>query len=152
MNKVLGFEALADNVVEQEQHAACLATQDMIHDFEVIVVVEDVEVVDDIFIGDVLAAETHHLVEDGKGVAQGAVGFLGNDVKGFGFGLYAFALGHESQMFGDVVDGDALEVEDLATRQDGGDNLVLLCGGQDELGIRRRLFQRLQEGIEGILA
>ena len=26
---------------------------------------------------------------------------------------------------------------------------MLFCGGQDELGIRRRLFQGLQEGVEG---
>ena len=115
VNEMLGLKAFADDVVEDEQDVARVAVEDVIDDLEIIVVVEYVEVVDDVLVGDVLARETHHLVEDGEGIAQGAVGFLRDDVQGFGFGADAFALGHKGQMFGDVVNCDALEVKDLAT-------------------------------------
>ena len=121
----------------------------MVYDLEIIVVVEHVEVVDDVLIGDVLAAEAHHLVKDGECVAQGAVGLLRDDIQGFGFGVDAFALGHKNQVLGDVVDGDALEVKDLAAREYGRDDFVLLSRGENELGIRGRLLESLQEGVEG---
>ena len=52
-------------------------------------------------------------------------------------------------MFGNVIHRNPLEVKDLTAGKDGGDDFVLFCCGQDELGIRRRLFQGFQEGIEG---
>ncbi len=148
-DEMLWLEALADDVVEDEQDVAGPAVKDMVDDLEVIVVIQHVQVVDDILIGDVLAAETYHLVEDGKGVAQGTVGFLGDDVQRFRLGIDAFALGDISQVLGDIVHRNPLEVKNLATRKDGGDNLVLLRRGKDELGIRRWLFQCLQESVEG---
>src|SRR5882762_7295072 len=48
-----------------------------------------------------------------------------------------------------IAGGDPFEIEDLATGKYGREDLVLFRGGQDENGIRRRLFQGLQKGIEG---
>ena len=115
VNEMLGLKAFADDVVEDEQDVARVAVKDVVDDLEIIVVVKYVEVVDDVLVSDALAREAHHLVEDGEGVAQGAVGLLGDDVQGFGFGTDAFTLSHKGQMFGDVVNRDALEIEDLAT-------------------------------------
>ena len=112
---MLGLKAFADDVVEDEQDVARVAVKDVVDDLEIIVVVEYVEVVDNVLVSDVLAREAHHLVEDGKGVAQSAIGFLGDDVQGFGFGADAFALGHKGQMFSDVINRNPLEVKDLAT-------------------------------------
>ncbi len=55
-----------------------------------------------------------------------------------------------SQVRRNVGYGNALEVVNLATAQDSGYHLVLLRRGQDEDHIRRRLLQRLQEGIESL--
>jgi hypothetical protein len=41
--------------------------------------------------------------------------------------------------------------KDLAAGKNGGDDLVLLCGGQNEHGMSGRFFQGFQEGIEGRL-
>ena len=49
----------------------------------------------------------------------------------------------------DVVHTHALEVVNLASAHDGGQNLMLLSGGENEDGMLRRFFQCLQEGIEG---
>ena len=53
-------------------------------------------------------------------------------------------------MLDDVGDGHALEVVNLTTREDGGQNLVLLGCGEDEHHVSGRLLQSLQEGIEGL--
>ncbi len=67
-DEMLRLEAFADDVVQDEQDVACLATKDVVDDLEVIVVVEHVQVLDDVLVCDVLAAEAHHLVEDGERV------------------------------------------------------------------------------------
>ncbi len=43
---------------------------------------------------------------------------------------------------------DPAQVEALAARQDGDRDLADLGGGEDELGVRRRLFQRLEQRVE----
>ena len=147
-DKMLRLKAFADNVIQDEQDVARVALQDVVDDLEIIVVVEHVQVVDDIFIGDVLPRETHHLVEDGERVAQGAIGFLGDDVQGLRLSVDAFALGDIGQVFCNIVYCNTLEIKDLATGKNGRDDFVLLRGGQDELGVRGRLFQGLQESVE----
>lgn len=47
--------------------------------------------------------------------------------------------------------GHSLEVVDLAAREDGGQDLVLLGRGEDEDDMGGRFLQRLEEGIEGLL-
>ena len=115
-HKMLWLKALTDDVVQDEEDVTRLAAQDMVDDLEIIVVIQHVQVVNDILISDVLSRKTHHLVEDGKGVAQGTVGFLGDDVECFRFSVDIFTLGDISQMFGDVVHRNPFEVKDLATR------------------------------------
>lgn len=151
-HEMVGLKAFVDNVVEEHQDVGGVALQNVVNDAEIVVVVEHIEVVDDILVSDGLTGETHHLVEDGKGIAQGSVGFLCDDVQGFGFGADAFVRCHKGKVLGDVVDGDALEIVYLAARQDGGDDLVLLGGGEDEFGIRGRFFKGLEEGVESVLA
>ena len=115
VDKMLGLKAFADDVIEDQQDVARVAVQDVVNDLEVIVVVQHIQVVDDVLVGDVLARETDHLVEDGERVAQGTVGFLGDDVQGFGFGCNTFTLGDKSQVFGNVVYRNPFEVKDLTT-------------------------------------
>lgn len=55
-------------------------------------------------------------------------------------------------MLGDVIDGDALEVVNLAAREDGRDDFVFLGGSEDEFGIRWRLFKGLEERVESVFA
>ena len=50
-----------------------------------------------------------------------------------------------------ALDGHPLEVVNLTTGQDGGQNLVLLGRGQDEDDMCGRLLQSLEERVEGSL-
>ena len=117
-------------------------------DAEIIIVIEDVEVQQHRFVSQAGTGKADQLVEDGEGVAHGAIGFLGDDVQRVFFGGDPFHLGDMGQVAGDVFHGDPSEIEDLATGEDGGKDLVFFGGGQDELGVGGRLFQRFQEGVE----
>ena len=52
---------------------------------------------------------------------------------------------------GNVAGLNPVKVEDLATRQDGRQNLVLLGSSQNKNGVGGRFFQRFQEGVESRL-
>ena len=54
-------------------------------------------------------------------------------------------MGHQ------LVGLDPAKIEALAARQDGDGDLADLGGGEDEFRVRRRLLQRLQEGVERLL-
>ena len=53
------------------------------------------------------------------------------------------------EVFDRVFDADAVEIVDLAAREDRGDDLVLFGGRQDEDGVCGRLLEGLEEGVEG---
>ena len=55
VDKMLRFKAFADDVVQDEQDVARVAVQDVVDDLEVIVIIQNVQVVDDILVGDILS-------------------------------------------------------------------------------------------------
>ena len=60
-----------------------------------------------------------------------------------------FGLADQSQAVGNILGPYALEVKNLATRQDGRQDFVLFGGGQDEFGVGWRFLQGFEEGIKG---
>ena len=89
------------------------------------------------------------MVEDGERVAHSSIRLLGNQVESIWIGCVPFLLCHVSQVVDGTLDRHAGEVVDLAAAQDGGQNLVLLCGGKDEDYVGGWFLERLEEGIEG---
>ena len=53
------------------------------------------------------------------------------------------------QMIYRVTDGHTLKVVNLTAAEDGGQNLMLFCGGQNENHMCWRFLERLQKGVEG---
>ena len=89
------------------------------------------------------------LLKQGDGVAEGAAGLAGDGQKALIGDAEALLLGDETQARDHRLDGDAAEVKALAAGGDGGGDLVQLRRGEDENGVRRGFFERLQEGVEG---
>ncbi len=110
--------------------------------------VEDVEIVDRCLIGDVSAGGSRYLVEYGEGVAHGTVGLGCYNSERGRFGFYAFSLGYKRQVVDHVLYRDAVEIVDLASREDGGYDLVLFRCGEDENHVGRRFFKGFQECVE----
>ena len=58
------------------------------------------------------------------------------------------AFGNVKKVFFDKLGRNAAEVETLATARDGRGNFLRLGRGEDELHMRRRLLERLQQRVE----
>ncbi len=88
------------------------------------------------------------LVQHRKPVPHRAFGRARDQGQAVGLDLGPFVGGDLLQPPRDHLRLDPPEVEALAARQDGHRHLADLGGGEDELGVRRRLFQGLQERVE----
>lgn len=134
-DKVLSVEAFVYHLLIEQQAVGDVAGAEIVHKAEKIVAVEHIEVVDAALVSEVAVAEIHQLVEHRQGVAQSALGFLGNYMQRFGFEFYAFLRGHILQVIGYILAFDAFEIENLAAREYGGQYFVFLCGGKYEFGV-----------------
>ena len=82
-------------------------------------------------------------------VAQAAGRRAGDQLERRGLGRDALAVGDDLQAGYGGGQGDAPEVEALAARDDRRGHLVGLGSREDEDDVRRRLFQRLEQRVEG---
>ena len=145
---MVAVESFIQNFVQQKHRFRHLVAQQHIGDAEVVFVVEHIQIFNHPLVSDVSAREAHYLVEDGECVAHTSVGLLCNHIQRFSFGLDALFFGHIFQMFHSVIHIHPVEVVDLAPAENGGQNLMLLRGGENEDGMVWGLFQCLQESIE----
>jgi len=91
---MMGIKSLPEYFVQQ-QHSLCrLVFQEVIHQPEIIFIVQHVQVLDDSLISDVPVGEAAHLVEDGKCVSHASIRFLSNDHECFRLRVDAFFLCH----------------------------------------------------------
>ncbi len=104
----------------------------------------------EVLVADVLAAEGHGLVEKALGVAHAAVGGLGDEGQPGGGDGDAFFLRDLHEVVDDVLVGDLAELEMLAAGNDRRRDLVELRRRENEHGVRRRLLERLEKGVEGM--
>ena len=89
-----------------------------------------------------------HLFQNGERVAPGAFRAAGDGLNRFRFRREAFRLNDALHGRAQVVDAAALELVPLAARADGDRNFVVFGRGENEDDVRRRLFQRFQQGVE----
>jgi hypothetical protein len=90
-----------------------------------------------------------HLIEQRQRVAHRASPLAGNDVQRAGIELDRFAGQHIGEVLDQASRRHQLEVVALHAREDGLRQLVRIGGGKDEQRVRRRLFQRLEQRVEG---
>ena len=145
----LAREPFRQHRVEGHQRIDVVARQQHLRHPEIGVVVQHVQCLGHVAVVQRRAAERHGLVEHRQRVAHAAVGLLGDEVQRLFVGRDAFLRGDVAEIFDRIFDADAVEIVDLAPREDRGDDLVLLGGRQDEDGVRGRLFEGLEEGVEG---
>ena len=100
---------------------------------------------------DLARAEGDGAVEDRQRVAHRAFRGARDQHQRRGIGLGIFLRDDAGEMLGKLFDLDALQVEALAARQHGHRHFARLGGGEDELHMLRRLFQSLEQAVEGLL-
>ena len=88
------------------------------------------------------------LIQQRLGVAHRAFGGARDQRQGLGVDPRALGLGDRGEI--GRQDGwlDAAQIEALAAREDGDRHLADFGGGEDELRVRRRLFEGLQQCVE----
>ena len=149
--EILGIETLCENFVEGQKRSSIVSRKGSVYYLEAVFVVEDVEILQDVFVLDVCSAEGNGLVEDGQGVAHSAVCLTGYYVERFVFYVNPFFSGHHPEVGDYVRYADAVEIVGLAAGKDSREDLVFLRRTQDEDRVCRRFLERLQEGVEGRL-
>ena len=97
--------------------------------------------------GQLVAAEGDHLVEQAHCVAHRAGGLAGQHLHPARAGLDLLEGEHLVEALRDGLRRYELEVVALAAREDGDRDLLHLGRREDELHVRRRLLERLQEGV-----
>ena len=102
-----------------------------------------------VLLGDLVSAEGHELIQHGLRIAHAALRALADGVGGLFIEVHTLQLRDVQQVLGNDRIGDAAQVKALAAADDGGQDLVGLRGGKDELHVLRRLLQRLEQRIEG---
>ena len=102
-----------------------------------------------VLFGHRLAGKRNHLVQGALRVAHAAFGRPGDQrQRGIGH-LDLLGVGNPPQLLRDRLRRDRAELEDLRPRQDRVGNLVQLGRRHHEDDVRRRLFDRLQQRVEG---
>ena len=96
-------------------------------------------------------AGRQHLIEQRLRVPQAAFRLTCDERQRVVGEADAFGAGDLLQLLEQLAEPDAPEVVALAAGEHGGQDLVRVGGGEDELHVRRRLLERLQEGVEGVL-
>jgi hypothetical protein len=91
------------------------------------------------------------LVGQAHGVAHRAVGGAAQQPQGVVFERHVLGAQHVGQVLDHALRAHVLQGELQAARQDGCRQFLRVGGGEDELDVGRRLFQRLQQGVEGVL-
>ena len=91
------------------------------------------------------------LVEQRQPVAHRAVGGARDQAERRGRDRDAFGLGDPAIMLDQLLDRHAPQRKALAARQHGHRHLADLGRREHELDVGRRLFERLQQRVEGVL-
>ena len=95
------------------------------------------------------ARKRHHLVERALGVPHAAFGVARQQRDGVVGRLDLLGVGNRAKLPGDRGGPDGAELVLLRPGADGVGNLLQLGRRQDEDDVRRRLFDRLQQRVEG---
>ena len=151
LNKMLDIKSIFHNIIQQQQDRIIILVENIIHHSEIIFIIKDIEVIDNVFIGNIFTRKTYHLVKDRQCITKCAISFLSNDIKCFFLCHYTFLDRNILQMFTYIIDSNSLKIKDLTSRQNRWDDFMFFCSGKNKFSIRRRFFQSLKECIESCL-
>src|SRR5690606_21325499 len=100
--------------------------------------------------GDRPRGKADNLIEIRLGVSHRSLAGTGDLVKGIVLDLDALRIGDQLEAVVDLLPRDRAEEELLTARANSFGNLLQLGCRHNEDDVRRRLFERFQQGIEGM--
>ena len=93
-------------------------------------------------------AKDAQLLQRGQRVAHAALCMARHDSQRLVVVIEALLLAHVCQAMLDILVADTVEIEALAAREDGLQNLLRVGGAQHKDHVRRRLLKRLEQRVE----
>lgn len=93
-------------------------------------------------------AKDAQLLQRGQRVAHAALGMARHDGQRLVVVIEALLLAHVCQAMLNILIADAMEIETLAAREDGLQNLLRVGGAQHKDHVCRRLLERLEQRVE----
>ena len=93
-------------------------------------------------------AENAQLLQRGERVAHAALGMARHDGERLIVVVEALLLAHVGQATLNILVSDAVEIEALAAREDGLQNLLRIGGAQHKDHVRRRLLERFEQRVK----
>src|SRR5690606_11263264 len=93
--------------------------------------------------------KAYDLVHDAECITHTTFALLSNDLECCFISVYIFFIADILEMLHRICRSDPFKVEDLATAEDGGKDLMFFGGSQNKNGKGRGFFKCLQKGIEG---
>ena len=103
-----------------------IPTQEELEDADEVGIVEDIQALQRMLVGDMSTGEAGDTVKHRERIAHPPISLLSDEPECRLLGIDTLAIGDVAQMAGDILHGDSLEVIDLTAREDGGEDLVLL--------------------------
>ena len=138
-------------VVQQREGPADVALHHRIQQIEAHRAVGQSQHAADVILADLLADVGEGLIQETQPVAYRAVGSARDEMKCGCVDARSFFFGYVGKMASQHFRFNAPEVEALAPAEHGDWNLSHLGGGEDEAHVVGRLFQGLEECVEGVL-
>ena len=137
-------------VVEQGERFGRLAAQNFLGETRDRLFARETKDVEHVALRDRFAAKRDELIEHRLRIAQAAIRAARDRVSRRRLQLHLLLPGDELQMLRDQIRGNPMQIETLATAQNGRQHLLRLGRGKDELHVLGRLFERLEQRIEGL--
>ena len=135
------FTELAEGVLD-------IALQQRLTEAEDLVLRGQAEHGEDVRLLDFIATKADQLVKRGFRVAHPAVGAAGDGKQRGLVNLHLFQPGDVRQVFDNERGGDAAQVKSLAAGKDGGQHFLRVGGGEQELHMRGRLLEGLEQRVK----
>ncbi len=127
-----GIEPSGQDFVKQEKHFLKTAVKSHLCQAEIIFPVQYIQIGNNLFVCHFFTAHGNTLIQQCKGIPHGSVCLLGNNAKRIPTDSYPFFFGHLFQVKCHCLNGDAVEVKDLASGKNGGEDLVFFGRSQNE--------------------
>ena len=141
------IEPLARHGIQDLERGGGVAAEDRAGELREDLAISDAKHARHVLRGDLGAPVGDDLVEQAHRVAHRSSRLTSEDRDRAVVGLQLFAAEHVFQARADLLGADQLEVVALTAAEDGDGDLVDLGRREDELHVRGRLFERLQERV-----
>ena len=134
--------------LDQRQRSRRVARQQGSGEIRHLLARSEPENIEHIFLNDPVTAECHQLIQHRLRVTHAAIGPLGDRPRGRLIKINALLARNVQQVIGNQLRRNRPQIETLTPRQNRRQNFVRLGGRKYEFHMRRRLFERLEQGIE----